>query len=47
MEALNTYRPLPPLSPPIIHSQLNDQSALEFSHFMKSELSLLPVTEAH
>lgn len=47
MGALSTYGPLPPLSPPTIHSQLNEQSALEFSHFMKSELSILPVTESH
>lgn len=47
MGALNTYWPLPPLSPQTIHSQLSEQSALEFSYFMKSELSLFPVTEAH
>lgn len=47
MGALNTYWLLPPLSPQTIHSQLNEQSALEFSDFMKSELSLLPVAEAH
>lgn len=41
MGALNTYWLLPPLSPQTIHSQLNEQSALEFSDFMKSELSYL------
>lgn len=41
MGALNTCWPLPPLSPQTIHSQLNEQSALEFSDFMKSELSYL------
>lgn len=47
MGALNTSWPLPPLSPQTTHSQLNEQSALEFSDFMKSELSLPPVAEAH